>query len=128
MPIAVGTLSTRGWARTAKEQIREAMNHYTESGSSQSQIYQGNVKSLAKTIQMYPQDPEGMSAQIKDDLTNLYGNIFPEGVEVTTTWEYLQDSDVRYRINISLRVMKNGEWIDAERYVETESSKVEDES
>lgn len=128
MPIVVGTLSTRGWARTAKEQIRELMNHYTEAGFSQSQIYQGNVKSLAKSMQLYPQDPEGLAAQVKDDLTSLYGNVFPEGVEVNTNWEYLQDSDVRYRINISLRVMKNGEWIDAERYVETESSTIEDES
>ncbi|ANZ48055.1 hypothetical protein ASESINO_42 [Erwinia phage vB_EamM_Asesino] len=128
MPIAVGTVSTRGWARTAKEQIRELMNHYTEAGFSQSQIYQGNVKSLAKAQQIFSQDPEGLANRIKSDLENLYGNVFPEGVEVETTWEYLQDSDVRYRITISLRVMKNGEWIDAIRYVETESSTVEDES
>lgn len=128
MPIVVGTVSTRGWARTAKEQIRELMNHYTEAGFSQSQIYQGNVKSLAKAQQIFSQDPEGLANRIKSDLENLYGNVFPEGVEVETTWEYVQDSDVRYRITISLRVMKNGEWIDAIRYVETESSKVEDES
>ncbi|MCT7476120.1 hypothetical protein N5V81_14140 [Escherichia coli] len=30
--IAVGTLSTRGWARTPQEKARELMNHYTESG------------------------------------------------------------------------------------------------
>ncbi|AFQ96752.1 hypothetical protein STRATTON_40 [Erwinia phage vB_EamM_Stratton] len=128
MPIAVGTLSTRGWARTAKEQIRELMNHYTEAGFSQSQIYQGNVKSLAKAMQVFSQDPDGLANRVKSDLESLYGNVFPEGVEVTTSWEYAQDSDVRYRINISLRVMKNGEWIDTERYVETESSTVEDES
>lgn len=126
MPIAVGTVSTRGWARTPREKIRELMNHYTESGYSQSMLYQGNIKSMAKAQQLFSQDPDGLANQIKKDLEWLYGNVFPEGVEVQTSWEFLNGSDVRYRINIALRVMSGGEWIDVERYVETENGTVED--
>ncbi|AWN08964.1 hypothetical protein MLDJOKPK_00140 [Salmonella phage SPAsTU] len=127
--IAVGTLSTRGWARTPPEKVRELMNHYTEAGYSQSVVYQGNIKSLAYTQAVYAQDPDGMVAQIKTDLEKLYGNVFPVAVEVETSWQYLPDSDVRYRIYISVRVQDvvDGEWYDAERYVDTESSVIEDE-
>ncbi|AEP83858.1 hypothetical protein EXP36_00320 [Salmonella enterica subsp. enterica serovar Weltevreden] len=126
--IAVGTLSTRGWARTPQEKARELMNHYTESGYSQSVVYRGNIKSLAYTQAVFAQDPDGMVAQIKMDLENLYGNVFPAGVEVETSWEFLKDSDVRYRIFISVRVQEvaDGEWYDVERYVDTESSAIED--
>ena len=82
MAIAVGTVSTRGWAKTPRERIREMMNHYTEAGYSQSQIYQGNVRSLAKAKQMFAQDPDGLANRVKTDLTTLYEHIFPEGVEV----------------------------------------------
>ncbi|ENC1563158.1 hypothetical protein ABKB65_000943 [Salmonella enterica subsp. enterica serovar Bareilly] len=126
--IAVGTLSTRGWARTPQEKARELMNHYTESGYSQSVVYRGNIKSLAYTQAVFAQDPDGMVAQIKMDLESLYGNVFPAGVEVETSWEFLKDSDVRYRIFISVRVQEvaDGEWYDVERYVDTESSAIED--
>ncbi|QVW55180.1 hypothetical protein pEaSNUABM29_00136 [Erwinia phage pEa_SNUABM_29] len=124
--IAVGTLSTRGWARTPQEKIRELMNHYTEAGYSQSVIYQKNVKSLAYTQAVFAQDPDGMANQIKTDLENLYGNVFPEGVEVETSWDYMPDSDVRFRIYIALRVSEQGVWYDAERYVETETTVIED--
>lgn len=127
MAIAVGTVSTRGWARTPRERIREAMNHYTEAGYSQSQIYQGNVRSLAKAQQMYAQDPDGLASKVKSDLTAIYGNIFPEGVEVETKWEYLPDTDVRYRVIIQARAKSGGIWYDVERYVETETSRIEDE-
>ncbi|ECD1607310.1 hypothetical protein M8812_002353 [Salmonella enterica subsp. enterica serovar Bareilly] len=127
MAIAVGTVSTRGWAKTPRERIREMMNHYTEAGYSQSQIYQGNVRSLAKAKQMFAQDPDGLANRVKTDLTTLYEHIFPEGVEVETTWEYLPDTDVRYRIIIQARVMSGGVWYDVERYVETETSVIEDE-
>lgn len=126
--IAVGTLSTRGWARTPQEKARELMNHYTESGYSQSVVYRGNIKSLAYTQALYAQDPDGMVAQIKSDLEKLYGNVFPAGVEVATSWEFLENSDVRYRVFISVRVQEvtDGEWYDVERYVDTESSLIED--
>ena len=127
MAIAVGTVSTRGWAKTPRERIREMTNHYTEAGYSQSQIYQGNVRSLAKAKQMFAQDPDGLANRVKTDLTALYEHIFPEGVEVETAWEYLPDTDVRYRIIIQARVMSGGVWYDVERYVETESSVIEDE-
>ena len=117
MPIAVGTLSTRGWARTPQEKIRELMNHYTESGVSQSIVYAGNIKSMAAQQANYAQDPDGMAAQVKNDLNELYGNIFPEGVEVDVEPSFLADSTVRFQLNIELRVTDGGKEYDAVRFV-----------
>lgn len=117
MPIAVGTLSTRGWARTPQEKIRELMNHYTESGVSQSIVYAGNIKSMAAQQANYAQDPDGMAAQVKNDLNELYGNIFPEGVEVDVEPSFLVDSTVRFQLNIELRVTDGGKEYDAVRFV-----------
>lgn len=124
MVVAVGTLSTRGWAKTTKEQVTELFNHYTESGHSQSVIYRDNIKSYAFTLAQYYQHPELMTSQIETDLRNLFSSIFPEGVDVTSTWKWDTDSDVRYVITIALRVMRNGEWYDATRSVNVDKGLV----
>lgn len=115
--IAVGTLSTRGWAKTTSEKITELMNHYTEAGWSQSVIYRGNIKSYAFTVAQYYQQPEMLCSQVETDLLRLFGNVFTEGVEVEARYEFVQDSDIRFNVIISLRVKVNGEWVDATRSV-----------
>ncbi|QVW56178.1 hypothetical protein pEaSNUABM6_00042 [Erwinia phage pEa_SNUABM_6] len=119
MVVAVGTLSTRGWAITTGDKITELMNHYTESGFSQSVIYRGNIKSFSYRCAAFAQDPEELASKVQQDLVALYGAVFPAGTEVECTYEYLADSDVRYRLIISLRVLPvaNGDWVDAMRYV-----------
>ncbi|QXO09462.1 hypothetical protein pEaSNUABM11_00038 [Erwinia phage pEa_SNUABM_11] len=123
MPTAVGTLSTRGWAFTAEDKIRELMNHYTESGASQTVIYRGKIKSLAYTKAMNAQNPDNMATAVQTDLLALYGAVFNDAdsinVECTVDVTYEQDSDVRFNLNINLRVRVNGVWMDAVNYVET---------
>ena len=114
----VGTLSVRGWAKTPEDRIRELMNHYTESGASQSVIYRGNIKSLAYTRAMLAQQPDAMASQVQADLIALYSSNF-EDVECDVDVTYEEDSDVRFNLNINLRVMYNGAWMDAVNYVET---------
>lgn len=123
MAIAVGTVSTRGWARTTSEKITELMNNYTEAGYSQSVIYRDNIKSYAFAVAQYCQQPDLLCQQVEADLRRLYGNVFTEGVEVETAYEFLPDSDIRYRVVISLRVKVNGEWVDATRSVNVDMEK-----
>lgn len=119
---AVGTLSVRGWATTVKDKITEIMNHYTEAGRSQSVIYRGNIKSYSYACALYAQNPDLLTRQVERDLTTLYGNLFPAGVEVDCTYSYLTDSTVRYRIIISFRVLPtaDGTWVDGVRYIEVD--------
>ena len=119
MVVAVGTLSTRGWAKTTGDIITELMNHYTEAGYSQSVIYRGIFKSFSFRCAAFAQDPEELASKVQQDLVSLYGGVFTAGVEVECTYEYLNDSDIRYRLIISLRVLPavGGDWVDAMRYV-----------
>lgn len=123
MPTAVGTLSTRGWAKTPEDMIRELMNHYTESGFSQSAVYRGQIKSLAYSKAVYAQQPDSMATAVQNDLLSLYGAVFNVGetinVECSVDVTYETDSDVRFNLNINLRVRYNDVWMDAVNYVET---------
>ncbi|ECF3006354.1 hypothetical protein F0D22_24255 [Salmonella enterica subsp. enterica] len=119
--IVVGTLSTRGWATTAEEKIREVMNNYTEAGFSQSIIYQGNIKSLEHARFRTEQDPEALRSEVKKDLLSLYGNIFPDGVHVNTFIQEDPESDVRLKLIIEVQVTEGTEQYSIEKYVEVEN-------
>lgn len=122
MVIAVGTVSTRGWARTTKEKITELMNHYTEAGYSQSVIYRDNIKSYSWSCAQYAQQPDLLAQQVEADLRRLYGNVFPEGAEAEASYQFIDANQLKYRIVISVRVMVNGEWFDATKALEVDTS------
>lgn len=120
MPV-VGTLSTRGWARTPEEKLRELINHFTESGYSQSVLYKGNIKSLSYLRANYLDDPAALVENVQKSLTTLLRNVFSEpncevSVEVSTESE--AGSEVVYRLVISARVIIDGQKYDAYDSVE----------
>ncbi|QXO09748.1 hypothetical protein pEaSNUABM38_00026 [Erwinia phage pEa_SNUABM_38] len=119
--IVVGTLSTRGWAVTAEEKIREVMNNYTEAGFSQSVLYQGNIKSLEHARFRTEQDMDALRSEVKKDLESLYGNIFPDGVLVNTQVVQEDESDVRYRLYIEVEVTEGENRYSIEKYVNVEN-------
>lgn len=107
----VGTVSTRGWAVTPEERIRELINHFTESGFSQSVLYRGKIKSLSYLRAQYSEDPSGLADAVRESLTELLQNVFgPEGgtVEVDTSTEPDGQSEVVYILVISALVTING--------------------
>ncbi len=107
----VGTVSTRGWAVTPEERIREIINHFTESGFSQSVIYRGKIKSLSYLRACYLEDPASLADEVRDALTELLKNVFgPEGgtVEVETSTEPDGQSEVVYVLVITAMVTING--------------------
>lgn len=111
----VGTVSTRGWARTPEEKIREAINHFTEAGYSQSVLYRGKIKSLAYLRAMYVQDPEALAEAVRESLTTLLGNIFSADggkVEVDVTTEQDNQSEVVYVLVIAARVTLDNQQYD----------------
>ena len=107
----VGTVSTRGWAITPEERIREIINHFTESGYSQSVIYRGNIKSLSYLRASYMEDPVALAEAVRDSLKELLTNVFgAEGgvVDVEVTTESDRQSEVVYVLVISAMVTIDG--------------------
>lgn len=120
MVVAVGTVSTRGWAITPKDKIRELMNNYTESGQSQSIVYRGNIRSMAAAQADHSQNPDALAETVQSDLLALYGNVFgADNVKCNVDWTWVEDSDVRYKLIIELKVTENGSDYDAAQYVYT---------
>lgn len=112
----VGTLSTRGWARTPEEKIRELINHYTESGYSQSVLYKGNIKSLSYIRALHQNDPAALAEEVQNSLIGLLRNVFSETyneVDVDVAAESDNGSDVIFRLVISARVTIHGQRFDA---------------
>lgn len=119
--IVVGTLSTRGWAKTPEEKIREVMNNYTESGYSQSVVYRGHIRSYAYARQQCAQqDPETLAEYVNADLLVLYGNVFPEKVSVETEVVYDEVQTERFALKIAVEIYDNGIPYSAEKYVNVE--------
>lgn len=117
----VGTLSTRGWARTPEEKIRELINHFTESGYSQSVLYKGSIKSLSYLRAAYIEDPTALAEEVQKSLTTLLRNVFFEPdsvVEVEVTSEADRGSEVIYRLVITARVTVAGQKYDVYDSVE----------
>lgn len=117
----VGTLSTRGWARTPEEKIRELINHFTESGYSQSVLYKGSIKSLSYLRAAYIEDPTALAEEVQKSLTTLLRNVFFEPdsvVEVEVTSEADRGSEVVYRLVITARVTVAGKKYDVYDSVE----------
>ena len=117
----VGTLSTRGWARTPEEKIRELINHFTESGYSQSVLYKGSIKSLSYLRAAYIEDPTALAEEVQKSLTTLLRNVFFEPdsvVEVEVTSEADRGSEVVYRLVITARVPVAGQKYDVYDSVE----------
>lgn len=107
----VGTVSTRGWAITPEERIRELINHFTESGFSQSVIYRGKIKSLSYLRASYSDDPAALADAVRESLTELLQNVFgAEGgtVEVEASTEPDGQSEVVYALVITALVTING--------------------
>lgn len=105
----VGRLGTNGWARTPEERMAALLVNYRACAHSQSTIYAGQIKSMTMSQFRSAQDPDSLATLTRKDLEELYSNIFPEEVEVTTEIVYDEDNPSRYVLEVSVTVTENGE-------------------
>lgn len=80
----VGRVSTLGWAVTPEDKLSAAFINYAAAPESSSTLYRGHVRSFAYAVFKCQEDMRELAALVKDDLTELLTDIFPEGVTVET--------------------------------------------
>ena len=103
--IVVGRLSTKGWAKTVPDMMRQALVNYDSSAYSQSTVFAGKVVSWPYAQQRANGDPDVLVNLVQNDLDNLYRNIFSNGeVNVSVGWEWEDEREVIYLLTIEIEV------------------------
>ncbi len=119
--IVVGRLSTKGWAKTTPDKMRQALKNYESAAYSQSTIFAGKIVSWPYAQQRAIDDPDTLVTIVQRDLLNLYSSIFSNGeVEVNVGWEWTDDREVVYTLIIGIEVRINGASFDLNDVLKTE--------
>lgn len=103
------SLSSKGVLHSVAERLDVKFAYYLVSKASQSPLYQsGQVRSLAKSIQLTGNDPTALKRQIEEDLTFLYTGLF-DNVQVTVTiLDQASDGTNRLAIQMDIIVTDQG--------------------
>lgn len=103
--VVVGRLSTKGWAKTVPDKMRQALRNYESAAYSQSTIFAGKIVSWPYAQQRAIDDPDTLVTIVLRDLQTLYSSIFSNGeVNVEVDWEWADEKQVLYTLVISINV------------------------
>lgn len=103
--VVVGRLSTKGWAKTVPDKMRQALRNYESAAFSQSTIFAGKIVSWPYAQQRAIDDPDTLIEIVKKDLTTLYSSIFSNGeVNVDVGWEWQDEKKIIYTLTIAINV------------------------
>lgn len=103
--VVVGRLSTKGWAKTVPDKMRQALRNYESAAYSQSTIFAGKIVSWPYAQQRAIDDPDTLVTIVLRDLQTLYSSIFSNGeVNVVVDWEWADEKQVLYTLVISINV------------------------
>lgn len=103
--VVVGRLSTKGWAKTVPDKMRQALRNYESAAYSQSTVFAGKIVSWPYAQQRAIDDPDTLVTIVQRDLLTLYSSIFSNGeVEITVGWEWVDENKVVYILTIAVNV------------------------
>ena len=111
MGIVVPTLSIEGWLSDARLQASYLMKYFLVSDYSQSNDYQGQVKSLPYYIQRGSGNFFYLQEDIQNALKELFGRHFDDaevGVKIVTSDDLPEIDKSRFNIDITVIVTKAG--------------------
>tara|TARA_Y100001960_G_scaffold61541_1_gene64341 strand:- start:27418 stop:27792 length:375 start_codon:yes stop_codon:yes gene_type:complete len=121
--IVVGRLSTKGWAKTVPDKMRQALQNYESSAYSQSTVFAGKIVSWPYAQQRANDDPEVLVSLVQRDLDNLYRSIFSNGeVNVSVGWEWEDEKEVIFLLTIEIEVRVDGQSFDLNDVLRSEGA------
>lgn len=129
MTVAVPTLSSRGWVRSAAEKADYLLAHFFESDHFQTYLYGDSVASLPYLVEQHGGDPMKLCSELQQVVQAYLSRYFDNAqVEVTS------DDDPAYNLNpnpnsaVALRmwasVLQDGKEYSVARLIETANSKL----
>lgn len=101
------TLSTDGWVTEPKKRLDRIIAYYLASNPSQTLLFKGRVRSLQNAIREAGNNYDVLSTIIRNDLSSILGNNFPEGNTVDVTYNEISTNG-QINVNILANVKDNG--------------------
>lgn len=111
----IPTLNSKGHAKTPEEKLDAVLLYYQSLNPSMTNRYRGKIRSLQNAIWESGTDSgniERLISIVKNDLTSILTNNFPEGVTTEVTSEAISADGSTYNLIISATVIENGKTYD----------------
>lgn len=124
--IVIPTLSLKGYAKSPEEIIDAVLLYYQSLNPSMTNRFKGKVRTLQATINragVEYDNMEKLAQYVGEDLTMIFGNLFPEGVTVDVTAKPLDGEVARYNLLIEATVSRNGVVYDVGKSLEAIDSR-----
>lgn len=111
----IPTLNSKGYAKTPEERLDAILTYYQSLNPSMTNRYRGKIRSLQNAIWEAGTDSnniERLVAIVKDDLTKIVSNNFPDGATIEVTSKAERVDGATFNLLISGTVIENGKTYD----------------
>jgi hypothetical protein len=116
MAAVIASLSENGWVTDSAKKLNAAISYYILTDAAQTLIFKDNLISLPLTYYKFINDPDEMTAAVKNDLDKLLGRYFSI-VDVNTETKQLSDSKYGILLYASV-ITDDGSRLDLSKVVE----------
>ena len=104
--MAIPTLTTAGWINDTPSMASKLMDYFVASDYSQSQLYRGNVASLAYLVQKYGDTPPLLADSVRETLRPYFAKHVDEIMISVATNDI--DGTGEYNLSIDVSLTTNG--------------------
>ncbi len=119
MAIEVPSLSPAGWVSGPAEKLDRLLSYYFVSEYSQTNLYQGRVKSLPMHIKRYGNDENALQDAMRQALEELLRPYFDQVSVNITTDKPIKDDLGRINVMVDIQVQQDSVTYSAGRELET---------
>lgn len=125
----IPTFTLKGNSLTPEEQLDSIMTYYQSMPKSTTLRYKGQVRSLQYAIYHAGTGPDNMEVlvrRVKEDLTLIVSNNFPEYAEVEVTQQLIDENESRINLLVSITVKHDGKTYDLATSLDSINSRYKD--
>ena len=127
MASKIPTLSSSGWVGEVSEKADKAISYFFVSDASQSQLYAGNVSSLAYIVQQYGNDSITLVSEMQRRVQTYMSHLFDEAhVDVSALPINAEADDGSINLRVVMTVKEDGKDYSVGRLIKTLKSKVQE--
>ena len=121
MVSVVPSMSTQGWLTTTGEKADRLLGYFFSSEYSQTKSYYGRISSLPYLIAEYQSKMSDLRTAINRSLNQMMSSYFEE-IDIDVRISADDESDTKYTIYLSARIIENEETFELSNVIQIEDS------